>query len=152
MPKQTMPNKMVLDSCVFCKLFLQENDRQQAIDLISALTENNYNVIVPSLFLYEVLSIAKISGFAILKAYELIIEFQKTQLQLVEPDKPCIEKTLEICETGHTKSGFPSFYDASYHALAIKNNCYFVTADKRHFNKTLQLGHIILLNDWKTVL
>ena len=152
MHKQTMPNKIVLDSCVFCKLFLQENDRQQAIDLITALAENNYDVIVPSLFLYEVLSIAKISGFATSKAYELIVEFQKTQLQLVELDKPCIEKTLEICETGHAKSGFPSFYDASYHALAINNNCYFVTADKRHFNKTLQLGHIVLLSDWETVL
>lgn len=140
MRKQTMLNKIVLDSCVFCKLFLQESDRQQAVELISALTERNYNVIVPSLFLYEVLSIAKISGFPASKAYELIIEFQKTQLQLVELDKLCIEKTLEICESGHAKSGFPSFYDASYHALAINSDCYFVTADKRHFNKTLQLG------------
>lgn len=77
MRKQTMLNKIVLDSCVFCKLFLQESDRQQAVELISALTERNYNVIVPSLFLYEVLSIAKISGFPASKAYELIIEFQK---------------------------------------------------------------------------
>jgi hypothetical protein len=65
---------------------------------------------------------------------------------------PCIEKTLEICESGHDKSGFPSFYDASYHALAINNDCYFITADKRHFNITQQLGHIVLLSDWETIL
>jgi len=29
-----MSKKIVLDSCVFCKLFLQEPDRQQAINLM----------------------------------------------------------------------------------------------------------------------
>ena len=147
-----MENKVVLDSCVFNKLFLQEHDSQEAVDLISTLTIKDYRVIVPSLFLYEVLSIAKINGFSTATAYALISDFQITQLQLVELDKTCIEKTIEICETGHTKSGFPSFYDACYHALAITNNWYFITADKRHFNKTSQLGNIVLLSDWETAL
>jgi predicted nucleic acid-binding protein len=146
-----MRPKVVLDSCVFNKLFLQEDDRQQAIDLMTALTEQHYQIIAPSLFLYEVLAIARISGFSTSKAYELIVEFQKEQLQLVELDRLCIEKTFEICEAGHSKSGFPSFYDASYHALAINNGCDFVTADQRHFNKTLQWGHIVLLSDWEKV-
>ncbi len=144
-----MFKKIVLDSCVFCKLFLQEHDRQQAIDLMSMLIEQRYEIIEPSLFLYEVLAVAKISHFSALTMYELITELQKSQLQLVELDKSDVEKTLEICEIGHAKSGFPSFYDASYHALAIHHACYFVTADQRHFGKTLQLGHIILLNDWE---
>jgi predicted nucleic acid-binding protein len=131
---------------------LQEPDRQSAIALFDALTKRNYRIIVPSVFLYEVLSIAKISGFSTLKAYALITELQETQLKIVELDKACIEKTLEICEAGHVKSGSPSFYDASYHALAINNNCYFITADKRHFSKTQQLGHIALLSDWETIL
>ena len=147
-----MTNKVVLDSCVFNKLFLQESDSQQAINLISALTLQDYRVIVPGLFLYEVLSIAKINGFSTSTAYQLIVDFQATQLKLVELDKPCIEKTIEICETGHTKSGFPSFYDACYHALAITNNCYFITADKRHFNKTSQFGNIVLLSNWESIL
>lgn len=147
-----MQNKIVLDSCVFNKLFLQEADRQQAIDLFGVLTENGCRIIAPSLFVYEVLSIAKINGFPPSKAYQLIMELQKTQLQLIELNGAWIGKALEICGTGHAKSGFPSFYDASYHALAIINQCYFVTADKRHFNKTLQLGNIVLLSDWETVL
>jgi predicted nucleic acid-binding protein len=109
-------------------------------------------MITPGLFLYEVLSIAKINGFSTSTAYQLIVDFQAAQLQLVELDKPCIEKTIEICETGHTKSGFPSFYDACYHALAITNNCYFITADKRHFNKTSQFGNIVLLSHWESIL
>ncbi len=152
MKLRIMQNKVVLDSCVFNKLFLQEIDRHQAIDLIDKLTAQNYKIIVPNLFLYEVLSIAKINGFPTRQIYALILKFQELGLQLLELDKSCIEKALEICEFGHLKSGFPSFYDASYHALAIIHNCYFITADKRHFNKTLSLGNIVLLNDWEKII
>ena len=146
-----MQNKVVLDSCVFNKLFLQEDDRQQAISLITELAQRKYQVLVPNLFLYEVLTIASVSNFPTDQAYNLITQYQKANLELVDLDQSCILKAIEICETGHKKSGFPSFYDASYHALAILNNCIFVTADNRHVSKTLQLGHIILLKDWETI-
>ncbi|MFY9261808.1 MAG: type II toxin-antitoxin system VapC family toxin [Gallionella sp.] len=147
-----MSNKLVLDSCVFNKLFLQEPDREQALALFSAIAQHNYRVIVPSLFLYEVLAIARVSGFSTTEAYALIVAFQQSQLQLVELDRQCIEKTMEICDSGHANSGFPSFYDACYHALAIQHNCYFVTADKRHFGKAAQFGHIVLLSNWESIL
>lgn len=146
-----MQNKVVLDSCVFNKLFLEEDDRDQAIELIKELTNKNYQVIVPSLFLYEVLTIASVSNFPTQQAYELITQYQRANLKLVELDSSCILKAIEICETGHKKSGFPSFYDASYHALAILNNCTFITADNRHISKTAQFGHIVLLKDWKSL-
>ena len=146
-----MQNKVVLDSCVFNKLFLQEDDRQQAISLITELAQRKYQVLVPNLFLYEVLTIASVSNFPTDQAYNLITQYQKANLELVDLDQSCILKAIEICETGHKKSGFPSFYDASYHALAILNNCIFVTADTRHVSKTHQLGHIILLKDWETI-
>ena len=146
-----MQNKVVLDSCVFNKLFLQEDDRQQAISLITELAQRKYQVLVPNLFLYEVLTIASVSNFPTDQVYNLITQYQKANLELVDLDQSCILKAIEICETGHKKSGFPSFYDASYHALAILNNCIFVTADTRHVSKTHQLGHIILLKDWETI-
>ena len=146
-----MQNKVVLDSCVFNKLFLEEADRDQAINLISELTKQNYQVIAPSLFLYEVLTIASVSSFPTKQAYELITQYQSVDLELVDLDQTSILKAIEICEIGHQKSGFPSFYDASYHALAILNDCLFITADSRHFSKTTQLGHIVLLKDWQTV-
>ncbi len=142
---------VVLDACVFCKLFLREDDRQQAIELVSILIEQDYQIIVPALFLYEVFAIAKMSSFPNSTVYELINKFETKQLSFLTPDKLCIEKASEICDTGHAKSGFPSFYDAIYHALAIQYNCYFVTADKKHFTKTQQLGHVVLLSNWKKV-
>jgi len=145
-------DKIVLDSCIFSKLFLEEADSYQASALIERVIQNNIQMIVPSLFVYEVLATVNIGSYPINEVYELIIDFQKHTLHTIELDKPCIEKTQGICETGHIKSGFPSFYDACYHALAIINDCYFITADKRHFRKTQQLGHIVLLSDWETVL
>jgi len=145
-------NKVVLDSCVFSKLFLQEPDRQEAIELITELSQKNIQVLVPSLFLYEILSIATTSSFSIQDAYELIRQYQLANFEIIELDQQAILKAIEICEQGHKKSGFPSFYDASYHALAIINECQFITADKRHIVKAKQFGYITLLSDWKNVL
>jgi len=145
-----MQNKVVLDSCVFNKLFLQEPDTHVAIELITFLIENNFSVIVPTLFFYEVLSIAQLNNYPAEQIYELITHFEG--IQFTELDKECIKKAFEICKSGHVKSGFPAFYDASYHALAVLNDCHFITADKRHFVKTSQLGNIILLSDWENSL
>jgi predicted nucleic acid-binding protein len=109
-------------------------------------------VIAPRLFVYEVLGIAQLNDYPAEKVNALITGFEETRLKLIEPDITCIEKAFDICKIGHIKSGFPSFYDAIYHALAILNNCYFVTADKRHFSKTSQLGNIVLLKDWEIIL
>lgn len=130
-----MMPKVVLDSCVFCKLFLDEPDHQEAVALVTELSVQNYQVLVPSLFLYEVLSIAGVSPFSLSKAHALIMQYQLANLDIIELNPPTISKAIEICEQGHKKSGFPSFYDASYHALAICNECQFITADKRHIAK-----------------
>lgn len=41
-----------------------------------------------------------------------------------------------------------SFYDASYHALAIQEKGTFITADKKYYRKTHREGHIMLLKDY----
>ena len=106
---------------------------------------------VPLLFLYEVLSIATTSPFSIQATHALIMQYQSANLSIVELNQQAILKAIEICEQGHEKSGFPSFYDASYHALAITNECQFITADKRHIAKTKGFGHVTLLSEWKSV-
>jgi len=142
-------NNVVLDSCVFSKLFLQEPDHQEAVELITELSQRNITVLVPSLFLYEVLSIAAASSFPIKNAYALITQYQSANLNIVELDEKTILKAIDICAQGHKKSGFPSFYDASYHALAINNECQFITADKRHVAKAKTFGYVTLLQDWR---
>lgn len=145
-------NQIVLDSCVFSKLFIKEADSHQAHTLIEHIIKNNIKIIVPSLFVYEVLATVTIGNYSVNDVYEILMDFQNTKLQLIEMNKTYVEKILKICSTGHIKSGFPSFYDACYHALAMIYDCYFITADKRHFSKTHQLGNIVLLSDWQAVL
>jgi len=139
-----MDNKIVLDSCVFNKLFLQEPETDTAIALINHLTAKPYEIFAPNLFLYEVLAIAKVNKVDTQQIYAIIVKLQNLGLQLIELNPVIIEKSLTICDVGHDKSGFPSFYDAVYHALAILNNCYFF--------KTSQLGNIVLLKDWENIL
>ena len=42
-------NNVVLDSCVFSKLFLQEPDHQEAVELITELSQRNIKVLVPAI-------------------------------------------------------------------------------------------------------
>lgn len=41
-----------------------------------------------------------------------------------------------------------SFYDASYHALALKTGGTFLTADKKYYEQTKKWGNIRLLKDY----
>ncbi len=92
------------------------------------------------------------SLFSLNEAHALIEQYQLANLEILEIDKKTIKKANEICNQGHKKSGFPSFYDASYHALAITNECPFITADKRHIAKSKSFGHVTLLSDWRKLI
>ena len=146
-----MNKQIVLDSNVFNKLFLAEDDRKQAIDLVLELGNKDYRIISPNLFLYEVLSVAAVSNFSTEAAYQLIYQHQKVNLELVDINKEVISQAIAITEKGHPNSGYPSFYDSAYHALAIQYKCQFVTADRRHKVKADQFGYITLLNDWESL-
>lgn len=41
-----------------------------------------------------------------------------------------------------------TFYDAAYHALAIEQDGFFVTADEKYIQKAGSAGHIVHLKDW----
>lgn len=79
-------NKVVLDSCVFSKQFLKEDDSYQTNVLIHKLIKNKVKILVPSLFVYEVLATVTIGNYSVKKAYDLLVSFQKSLLQTVELD------------------------------------------------------------------
>ncbi len=51
---------------------------------------------------------------------------------------------------GLTRRYEVTFYDASYHALAIVTGGRFVTADEKHLTKAGDAGYLIYLRDWTT--
>ena len=68
-------------------------------------------------------------------------------IELVGTDEYLIKKTLEMTKVGHSKSGYPTFNDSLYHAIAIRDKAIFITADRRHYLKTKHLGNIMLLEE-----
>ena len=144
--------KFVLDSCVFIKLFLpEEEDSKKALRLMDTIIDEQIEVLVPRLFYYEIFGISKKMGIPSADVWSILQDYEISLLSYVNEDRKTTKKTIEICETGNTKSGFPHFYDSSYHALAILNNCDFITADRRHYEKTKGLGNIKLLAEMELV-
>jgi predicted nucleic acid-binding protein len=42
-----------------------------------------------------------------------------------------------------------TFYDAAYHALAIRHRGTMITADRAYVKKAARAGHVTLLSDWR---
>ncbi|MEL6710757.1 MAG: type II toxin-antitoxin system VapC family toxin, partial [Pseudomonadota bacterium] len=123
-----------------------------AIKLLQYIGKNGISVVCPDIFVYEVLSVAAQNRFFLSDALHIIKTSEKSYLTITTPTAPQFELAMQITEDGNQKSGFPSIYDSTYHAMAISYDGVFITADKRHVEKARQYGHIAILHDWKTVL
>ena len=141
-------NKFVIDSSVFAKLFINESDSETAIKFFDAILTPDVKIIVPHIFYYEVLNIAVKRTVSLDVVFGVLKDYENTILEYQHISKEVISKAFEIAKNGHEKSGFPSFYDASYHALAIENNCDFITSDEKYINKVHSLEHVVLLSHY----
>lgn len=141
--------QIVLDASVFNKFFLNQKDTDIAINYIEKINTEGYKILIPLIFLYEVLGIAEYYKCNTKEIYDLICEYERNNLQIINPDNILIKQALEMTTKGHDKSGYPSFYDSVYHVLAIQNNCDFITADKKYFDNVINLGNNKLLNEVK---
>lgn len=137
--------RYVIDSSVFNKLFLDEVDRDKAQQLFIQAAAGQVILLAPDLLYLEVINTAQRCGVPLEGVVELL-EAQKYLLQMRAVSDDERKKALQIIAKGHTKSGYPSIYDALFHAMALCNKAIFVTADKRHYAKTEHLGSICLLS------
>ena len=138
---------LVIDSSVFNKLFLDEPDSNDVVELFDKARLGQYRLIAPDLLYLEVISTANFFHVPISQVVELL-EFQCRHLLSLRPlTSEELNKAVEITQIGHQNSGYPSIYDATFHAMALCNEAVFLTADKRHYAKTLQLGGVCLLGD-----
>lgn len=144
-------NNIIPDANIFTKLFLQEKDSQEARIFIKTCVLTNARLIVPELFKYEIYAVTIKRNESLVKTIELFEAHVATILTVVSPSKEVWLKAEEITKLGHQNSGYPSLYDSIYHALAIESNGTFLTADKRHYEKVKNLGHIELLENWESI-
>jgi len=137
--------RYVIDSSVFNKLYLDEVDRDKAQQLFIKAASGEVTLFAPDLLYLEVVNTAQRCGVPIDGVVELL-EAQRYLMQLRAVTNDERKQALQIIASGHDKSGYPSIYDAIFHAMALCNRAVLVTADKRHYAKTQMLGSICLLS------
>ena len=134
--------KYVIDSCIFAKLFLEEEYRQEVLEFFVRANKENHNIIVPTIFSYEFLSIVRYNNIDFDLSYDILHKHLNTIITEVGVSKSIMQEAIRISRVGNNKSGFPSIYDAIYHSLAIKNNCDFITLDHKYYQKVKDIGNI----------
>lgn len=145
-----MSETVVIDSCVFNKLFLDEDDSETAIEFLAHAKKFRFRLGAPSIFLYEVLAVAASRSFGAQAAYGLIETFMQTGFEITELGGSTVKNAIDIANTGHPKTGYPTFYDSAYHAFALERGGIFLTSDQRHIAKAASHGSVALLKEWKS--
>ena len=143
---------VVPDASVFNKLFLDEPDRQHAVDLFAHCIKADFDLVAPDILRYEVMSVAMRFGIPFAFVHDILDVQRSAGLRLFEPSLKVLQRAEAIATSGHEKSGYPDLHDSIYQALALELGGIFVTADRRHFAKTKAFGGIALLQDWRDVL
>ena len=146
-----MPIKLIPDSNVFMKLLFEEFDSHEAKVFFKTCALSETQLLVPELFKYEIAEVTRYFNTPLSKTLDLFDAHEQSILTVISPTKAMWLLAEEITQQGHQKSGYPSIYDSIYHAIAIKEKATFITADKRHYQKSKSFGHIQLLENWEKV-
>jgi len=137
------PPVVVPDASVLLKWVLaseDEENRDRALELRERWLSGDCAVILPSLWLFEV---GNIVG---LKQPDLAVELMQILIDYrfeEEPPSKFCSKALDLTRMFHV-----TFYDASYHAVALCHSGVLVTADSNYLRKTSAVGHSMSLADW----
>lgn len=128
---------IVLDSSVALKwIFADEEGAEHAERIRNEHVSAKNEITVPSLFFYEVANVlatkVKLSPAEALEAFELISAFE---FNVHELDS---QEYLEAMTL--TMKHKISVYDASYHVLASRLGCRFLTADRKFWEKVKGVG------------
>ncbi len=119
-----------------------EHDSAKAEILLEGWVAGEYEILLPGLWVFEV---ANVLGMKVPEMAGSLMEvFIDYRFPSVEITQTLCVKTFEIM-----KRCGATFYDAVYHALAIKHKGLLVTADEAYYKKVKGSGHIMLLKDFR---
>jgi len=135
---------LVPDASVLLKWILRsedEPDRDRALDLKTAWIEEACELVVPSLWVFEVGNILgrkhPATAASLLQAM--------LDLGIREEAPHGYAAAIVALMRQHAVT----FYDAAYHALAIRHRGTMITADRAYVKKAARAGHVTLLSDWR---
>ncbi len=140
----TAQANIVPDASVILKWVFKspkEDHTEKALLLLDEWVEGRINLIVPTLWCFEVGNILGLKGANLAsETMALLVEYHfEEQLMNTEICR-LIFSIMDDCKV--------TFYDAAYHAVALIRSATLLTADEAYVRKTDQLGQVMLLKDW----
>lgn len=137
--------KVIPDASVLLKWVLPpegEPYSEQAQAISKALYDNKIELLLPALWVYEVGNVLAIKYPEFAQA--LLAHLVNLAIPIVQPSVRLIELTTKLV-IEHSVT----FYDASYHALAMTTDAIFVTADEKYLRKVSDDLYCQHIRDWK---
>jgi len=134
----------VPDASVILKWVLppdHEEFVEQALAMRKSLLAGSATLAVPSLWYFEV-------GNTLARKYPETAQEQLRLLGRIGLTEYRCNDRWHSAVFDLTRRYGVTFYDASYHALAMVTGGYFVTADERHLARAENAGHILHLKEW----
>lgn len=139
-----MPDALVVpDASVLLKWVLRsddEEDRDRALELKAAWLAGACQIVVPTLWVFEVGNVLGLKQAA--TADTLLL----AMIDLQMPEEAPAAYATQIFRL--MRDHRVTCYDAAYHALAVIRRGTMLTADRRYVRKAARAGHLRLLADW----
>ncbi|MGA7729941.1 MAG: type II toxin-antitoxin system VapC family toxin [Chloroflexia bacterium] len=141
--------KIVADSSVLIKWFVDEEDSEQAQVLLDQIANGDYTLVVPELIYAEVGNIIwkKSSRSALTPTDAQLVAdiFIATDLEM----EVVSGRTLFIDSLRLAVAHKQSMYDSMYLALSLQEQCPIVTADGKLYNSIgAAFPNLVLLANW----
>ena len=139
-----MPVVVVPDASVLLKWALRSDEephRDRALALKTAWLDGQCEVVVPTLWVYEV---GNVLGLKEPKAADQLLAAM-LDLGMAEVAPAAHQPTIFRLMRDHRVT----FYDAAYHALAIDRDATMLTADAKYVQKAGRAGHVQPLGAWE---
>lgn len=137
-------NLLIPDASVLLKLAYSEEDgKENAFKFLNDFLGKKVKVLIPSLCLWELNNSLGLRCDAN-TATSLFSMFKSLSFREISLNLEISHLAFQIMKRAEKVS----FYDASYHAIAIKSGGTFLTADNKYYEKTKSFGHIRLLSNY----
>jgi predicted nucleic acid-binding protein len=136
--------KIVPDASIILKWVLpRENEpySRQAHAISQAFYDNEIDLIVPSLWVYEVGNVLTVKYPEVARV--LLTHLVNLNIPVAHLSSSQIELTIRLVALHAV-----TFYDASYHALAVTTGALFVTADEKFLRKVSNDKFCQHIRDW----
>jgi len=124
--------KVVLDTSVVVKWFVEEEGSKKAIDFLEKYRRGELKILVPEIISLELANALFFgAGLKGKTLQEAISAFYKLGISFISLDEVLVREASKYSEKFKIAT-----YDALFIVLAEKEKCFLVTADKKHHQKS----------------